>query len=130
MSLDQFSVLTKIITCKLLKMSQENKKKCLKCECNKDCEDFHKDKTSKDGLRSWCKICVKEYKKQNKEKSKNYSKKYRKNKKLEINSKKREKYKLNKEIIKERNKKYYQQKKKLQQPIKENEQYGRNCCKT
>lgn len=86
-------------------------KKCTKCEEIKNLDQFHKDKSCKDGLRSWCKNCVSEYKKENKEKSKEYSKKYRQRKKEEINARRRERYKKNKEIERERSRKYYQNKK-------------------
>jgi len=42
-------------------------KKCTKCEIIKPRDDFGKDKTKKDGLNYWCKSCVKEYYKANRE---------------------------------------------------------------
>ena len=39
-------------------------KKCTKCEIEKNESDFYKSKTSKDGLYSWCKGCLKEYQKE------------------------------------------------------------------
>jgi hypothetical protein len=34
---------------------------CKKCDTPKDLSQFHKDKTSKDGLYRWCKECKKNY---------------------------------------------------------------------
>jgi hypothetical protein len=79
-------------------------KKCSSCKIEKSDLSFYKDKSSKSGLRSNCKDCIKEYKKENVEKYRKYAKKYRddnKNKfalyyqknKEEINRRKREDYK-------------------------------------
>jgi hypothetical protein len=38
-------------------------KQCCKCSKEKNVEDYHKDKTKKDGLASYCKTCSSEYKK-------------------------------------------------------------------
>jgi hypothetical protein len=32
-------------------------KKCTKCKLNKERSEFHKNKTKRDGLQSWCKVC-------------------------------------------------------------------------
>ena len=49
------------------------KKECSKCNNIKPLDEFHKNKGSKDGYRSKCKLCVKEYTKdynnKNKEKT-------------------------------------------------------------
>lgn len=37
---------------------------CLNCGSSKSVSEFHKNKTTKDGLAHWCKICTSEYKKQ------------------------------------------------------------------
>lgn len=42
-------------------------KKCTKCGVEKNLAEFSKDKTRKDGLRSHCKDCIKEYQKNNAE---------------------------------------------------------------
>lgn len=60
-------------------------KNCKKCEIDKSVENFHVDKTSKDGLFRWCKTCKKEYDKRYRksDKVKNFqkSKSYRDRKK-------------------------------------------------
>ncbi len=38
-------------------------KKCTKCKVEKDIDEYHKLKSSKDGKHSWCKVCVSESKK-------------------------------------------------------------------
>jgi hypothetical protein len=72
-------------------------KTCTKCKITKELSEFHKRKTSKDGLQSKCKICIKTYYKDNKES-------------VKISSKKQ--YQQNKESIRERHKEYYEQNKK------------------
>jgi hypothetical protein len=36
-------------------------KKCTRCAKRRKVEMFHRDRTMKDGLSSWCKVCTKEY---------------------------------------------------------------------
>lgn len=36
-------------------------KKCTRCQKRLKVENFHRDKSIKDGLASWCKPCTKEY---------------------------------------------------------------------
>ena len=60
-------------------------KTCTKCKVEKDVVEFHKNKYKKDGLKSECKYCQKEYREANKELIKERKKKY---------------YKANKEKIK------------------------------
>jgi hypothetical protein len=84
-------------------------KTCSKCNEDKDISEFHKNKSSKDGLKSSCKICRnkdniirsksesaiiknKEYREVNREKLKAYKDNY---------------YKENQEVIKQNAKKYY-----------------------
>ncbi len=42
-------------------VAKAGQKQCRKCEEPKDHSDFHKDKSCKDGLASWCKECKKQY---------------------------------------------------------------------
>ncbi|HUV84598.1 MAG TPA: hypothetical protein VMV86_02765 [Methanosarcinales archaeon] len=63
-------------------------KKCSKCKISKDTSEFYKDNSKKDGLRSHCKDCVKQYKKQ-----------YNQDNKEVINQYKKRYYQDNKEII-------------------------------
>ena len=77
-------------------------KTCTKCKLEKDVFEFHKDKYKKDGLRSECKSCQKEYREDNKELIKESKKKYYK-----VNKEKIKEYeKANKEKIKEYKKEY------------------------
>ena len=63
---------------------EEPMKKCSICGELKPFSEFHKDKCSKDGLHSWCKICKKEYRENNKEKIKESYKHGNKYKRLSI----------------------------------------------
>ncbi|HXK40274.1 MAG TPA: hypothetical protein VJ837_05565 [Candidatus Paceibacterota bacterium] len=36
-------------------------KKCTRCQKRRKVENFHRDKTTKGGLSSWCKGCTREY---------------------------------------------------------------------
>lgn len=77
---------------------------CIRCSKRKDVGEFHKNKTYKNGLNSWCKKCMNEYSKKyyikNKEYFKNYQKMY---------------YQKNREKIREYYKKYYQEHKKIKE---------------
>lgn len=81
-------------------------KTCVKCEIKKDVSEFHKNKKSKDGLKSYCKTCRKEYSEKNKLKISQQRKEYRKQNKELINKKKRIYYKQNKEVLLLKCKKY------------------------
>lgn len=52
-------------------------KVCSKCGEEKELEEFHKNKSSKDGLQSRCKVCVREYLKQWRENNPEYMKQWR-----------------------------------------------------
>ena len=58
-----------------------NRKQCYKCLKIKKTTDFYKNKTTKDGLQSWCKDCKhkynRQYRKKNNEKAKAWDKKTR-----------------------------------------------------
>lgn len=74
-------------------------KKCFKCKKIKDIKEFNKNRTTKDGLQNWCCECKNEYnknyRKQNKQKLREYHK-----------IKDRERYLKNKEKILQQHKKY------------------------
>lgn len=81
-------------------------KKCTKCKCVKNIDDFSKKNTLKSGIRSSCKECDKLYRTKTKEHFKEYRKKY-----IEINSdivreKSREWEKNNSEKRKKQKKEY------------------------
>ena len=79
---------------------------CTKCKVEKDEAEFHKNKTSRDGLARECKACVKEYYKENKNKIKEQQSKYRKeNNEMRAEQKKKWRQE-NKEKIKENKKEY------------------------
>jgi len=83
-------------------------KNCTKCGKEKSKEKFNKDTRKLDGLRCRCQICEKEYRRNNKERTKEYGKKYRENNKEKIR-----KYKENnKEKIRSCNREYYKHNKK------------------
>ena len=52
-------------------------KYCNTCSITKDISEFNKDKTKTDGFQSKCKLCLKQYNKDNAEKIKSYNKEYR-----------------------------------------------------
>lgn len=98
-------------------------KKCTKCNTKRGIEFFYKNKLTKDGLQFHCKLCNKDYNKNNKEKiSKKASEKYQINKEFKLlknkewrerNKEKRHDYmksylEKNKENIKKSRKKHYE----------------------
>jgi len=79
-------------------------KTCSKCKEKKSGDEFYKNKSRKDGLNSYCKICFKTYSKENQLKIKHNKKLYyQKNKKLLLESSKRYHH-LNKKKISTTNK--------------------------
>lgn len=98
-------------------------KKCSKCDTIKNENDFAKDKTALSGLKSWCKVCVKNYSLQNKDKIREYQKKYCQTEKCKVRRK------IYREKIKERSKEYqkiYFQKNKKKISIREKNRRSRN----
>lgn len=89
--------------------NHDGMKKCTKCgiEYPATVEFFNRDKTRKDGLKSWCRVCVREYYQENKD---SYREHYQENKDriLEYNREYRQK---NKDSILENNREYYQKNK-------------------
>lgn len=65
-------------------------KRCPRCKKAKSEDQFYKNRSKKDGLRTYCIECekplIKEYQKNNREKIKKYKKKYRKENKDKINN--------------------------------------------
>ena len=83
-------------------------KVCTKCKVEKELSEFHKNKKNKDGLKSQCKSCEREYRQANKEKIKEYKKEHYQANKEKMKKYVKEHYQANKERIKERDKEYYQ----------------------
>ena len=85
-------------------------KVCTRCEKKKPLDDFHNNKSSKDGKKSACKVCrtgdTKEYQKKNKEKRYEYSREYYQNNKEYVKGKVNEYREENSEKIKLSKKKY------------------------
>jgi hypothetical protein len=82
-------------------------KKCIKCNVDKEIEEFNKSKCTIGGYKNICKYCRKEYNKINKEKNKKYLKEYNKLNQDKIKKQREEYNKLNQDKIKEYSKKYY-----------------------
>lgn len=106
-------------------------KHCSKCKEAKSTAEFYKNKSSSDGLTSWCKSCIKlgvkkyqennpekvkeynkKYRKNNPEKGKEYAKKWRERNPEKLKEKSRKWRENNPEKEKERKKKWYENKKK------------------
>lgn len=103
-----------------MSLSEETKKKisdakrtrepyqCSKCREIKTRDDFHKRRTSWDGLSPTCKACAEEWQKQYREKNKDRAKEYHKQYYLENKDKVNEYLEKNKEYIKQRTRRYYE----------------------
>ena len=80
-------------------------KKCSRCKVEKELTEFHKKKTTKDGLINNCKSCVKEYSKKhyqaNKEQKKEYYQANKEHRIEQVKEYKKKYYQSNKEKIKE-----------------------------
>lgn len=89
---------------KMIEYDSSGKKRCSKCGQYKDIGEFNRDKNNKDGYRSECKDCRREYYETNKELIAEYKKEYRQ---------------ANKELIAERDKKYQKENKDKVKVIKQ-----------
>jgi len=89
---------------------------CTKCEILKENTEFGKTNKNKDGLKSYCDPCRRQYSKQyykkNKERLKIVNEKWRKENQDSINEYYREYYKVNWVDYSKRNKKYYEKRNK------------------
>lgn len=92
-------------------------KVCKKCKEEKELSLFSKHKSTKDGLRSFCKGCIKEYRENNIEKIKEKEKEYREN-----NKEKRKEYG---EQYRENNKEYYKQYRENNKNYYKNKEYNK-----
>lgn len=79
---------------------------CSKCRQEKELTEFSKNKSSKDGFHHRCKLCVRQYNKDNKEHNAKYNKLYYQINKDSIRAQKMDYYYANQEQMKERNKKW------------------------
>jgi len=86
------------------------KKKCMKCGIEKNINEFYRNKSTKDGLCSYCKNCTKKHNKKyhcenrdalNKQKREHYQRN-----KIEALIKAKDYYRKNKEKVREKNRKY------------------------
>ena len=86
------------------------KKKCSKCNIEKDTTEFHNDKRCKDGLYSHCKECARQYNrdyaKNNKERLKEHQRKWRDRNKEKIKRWNSDFKEANKDLIAEYNRAY------------------------
>ena len=81
-------------------------KRCSKCGIEKWLSEFSIDRKNKDGYKSHCKACVKEYREANKESIREYKKEYCEANRESINEKKKEYREANRESINEYMKEY------------------------
>ena len=79
-------------------------KECTKCREIKSVNEFSRDKSKTDGLKTQCKQCCKQWRENNKE----YMKQWRENNKEYMKEYKKQYYENNKEYMKEYNKQYYE----------------------
>ena len=88
----------------------EGMKKCSKCGEWKPAtaEYFNRDKTSADGLNSWCKECLREYRQKNKDRVREYSREYHQKNRDHRREYNREYYQKNKDYYLERHREYRQ----------------------
>lgn len=109
-------------------------KECNKCHTEKPLTDFGKDTRNKDGLKSVCKVCLAEYKKQytklNEEKIKTYNAQYRLENKNKIKEYEKQRFQQNKKEILTKHK-IYKLKNKERDRVKNNLQknnYKKKRC--
>ena len=76
-------------------------KKCRKCKVEKELTEFRENKTAKNGLRSECKSCEKEYREKNKERIKERNKEWREKNKEYLIERAKEWNKQNRERVNE-----------------------------
>lgn len=79
---------------------------CGKCKKEKSANKFHKDKSTYDGLRYWCKECRKTETKEYLKKHPNYNKGYWDKNKLILSKKAKEYKKINQEYLSKQNRKW------------------------
>lgn len=87
--------------------------KCCRCEMLKSVSDFTKNNRKKNGLQSYCKLCMKEYEQspERRQKNKKYNAQYKQNHKEYFRKKQNIYRKKNPEKVKESKQKYYEKNK-------------------
>lgn len=80
---------------------------CSKCGRELPIECFNKSSQSKDGLRSWCKGCRKQYRQEHREEISEYKKRYREEHKEEISAKDKQYRIEHKEELSKKKQQYY-----------------------
>jgi hypothetical protein len=81
-------------------------KKCTKCRKEKNCGSFSKNKNNKDGLSYRCKVCDKQYRKDNKDRISKYNRLYREKNKEKASEYNSQYQKINKEKLSEQKRVY------------------------
>ena len=81
-------------------------KTCSKCKKEKTLEEFYRRKTSKDGRKSECKECAKQYYENNREKFRENGKRFYENNKEKVLEQKKQWYENNKERIREQRRQF------------------------
>jgi hypothetical protein len=82
-------------------------KLCKCCELIKSVDEFHKNKSKKDGLQDYCKLCRNIKSQQNKEKRKDYRKNWYLKNSEKVKTMEKLRYESNKEVINKKRKKLY-----------------------
>jgi hypothetical protein len=100
-------------------------KTCSKCGVEKDVIEFGKDKSRKDGLECWCKLCKKEYREANREEIRTKKKEHYQANREEILAKNSERYKTNREERLAKGKEYYKANRE-EKLVKRKEYYNAN----
>ena len=103
-------------------------KKCTGCGEVKGLECFSKNKNTRDGLQSWCKVCKKGYARKWRNENKEYLKDYYQENKEHLKECNRKYHQENKEYRKECNRKYRQENKEyFKDYYQENKEYKKEC---
>ncbi|MBI2449695.1 hypothetical protein HYV49_05355 [Candidatus Pacearchaeota archaeon] len=92
---------------------------CSKCKIEKNFSEFYKNKNKKDGLRSQCKDCQKQYHKEHREEKKEYMKQYREMHREEIKQQKKQYNEMHKEEIKQQKKQWHENNKEKTRQLKQ-----------
>lgn len=103
-------------------------KQCAICEKHKEYDDFHRDKSRKDGWRDLCKDCQKKYREQNRERIAIQASQWAKNNRDKINTARKLRHAKNKDAINARKREHYKANKEEMKALRR-EYYKRNTNK-